>query len=252
MKPITAMIADDEAPLRDELKTRLHTLWPELQVCAEADNGDKALRIIEDSAPDVAFLDVRMPGLTGMDVANRIRSGTHVVFISGHDTHAVEAFSHDPVDYLLKPVTEDRLQETVKRLRSRLSGGALDLDTVVEKLERITTPPPGPDHLQWIRVHIRDGIRIIAVPDVCCFRSEAKYTSVYTEDGVYMIRKPIKELAAELDPEVFWQIHRGTIINAHFIDKISHSVGGRYAVKVRHVDEILLVSRRYTGLFRQM
>ncbi len=255
MSPCRAIIADDEAPLRDYLKTRLARAWPELRIVGEAENGPKALDLIRAETPDVAFLDIRMPGLSGMEVARRIAGACRVVFITAYDEHAVEAFEHEAVDYLLKPVTVDRLEKTVARLKARLEEDPAGRDRFSERVERLVRDlekQGEPETLQWIRARVGEDIRLIPVDDVCYFQAEDKYTRVVTQDREALIRKPIRQLVLELDSTRFWQIHRGTIVNARSIARVRPSITGGASVRLKDREEILTASRRFAGVFRQM
>ena len=254
MQQVRAIIADDEAPLRRYLRSRLAEVWPELDVCGEAENGRQAIDMIETLGPDIAFLDIKMPGLSGIEVAKESAGACRVVFITAYDRYAVEAFEHEAMDYLLKPVTRERLEKTVQRLQKKLSGtddpsGSRQevLDRVLEVFQARTEKS-----LQWIKVQHGDGIRLIHVDDVYYFQADDKYTRVVTHTGESLIRKPIKELADELDPDRFWRVHRGTIVNVSRIAKTSRSLTGRYSIKLKDRPEILMVSRSYAHLFRQM
>ena len=210
--------------------------------------------MIETLGPDIAFLDIKMPGLSGIEVAKQCTGACRVVFVTAYDRYAVEAFEHEAMDYLLKPVTRERLEKTVQRLQEKLStagdapgSGREVLDRVLSALQARTEKS-----LQWIKVQHGDGIRLIHVDDVYYFQADDKYTRVVTLSGESLIRKPIKELAGELDPDRFWRVHRGTIINAGRIAKTSRSLTGRYAIKLKDLPEILTVSRSYAHLFKQM
>jgi len=241
--------------LRAYLRSRLAKVWPGLRIVGEAENGPKALDLIRDESPDVAFLDIRMPGLSGMEVARRAAGACRVVFITAYDEHAVEAFEHEAVDYLLKPVTDERLSTTVERLKAGLkeapdreAGFAERLERLVQDLERRGEP----ETLQWIRARAGDEIRLIHVDEVCYFQAEDKYTRVVTRDREALIRKPIRELALELDSHRFWQIHRGTIVNARSIARVSPSLTGGASVRLEGRQEILTASRRFAHVFKQM
>ncbi len=255
MSFIKAIIADDEPELRTWLKKRLAEVWPDLLIGGEAGNGREALDLIERLRPGIAFLDIKMPGLSGMDVAGRITRPCHVVFVTAYDEYAVKAFENEAVDYLLKPVTPERLEKTVNRLKKRLAspaGAPADLSEIVS---RVMDRMPGagtPERLRWVRVQHGDGVRIIPVEEVCYFKSSDKYTMVVTREGEHLIRKPIRDLVEELDPKVFWRIHRGAIVNVREIDKVSRSITGRCILKLKAPPETLAVSRSYTHLFRQM
>jgi len=254
MTQVRAIIADDEEQLVIYLESMLSRIWPELVICGRAGNGRDALALIESEAPDIAFLDIKMPGLSGMEVAGRCSGNTRVVFITAFNQYAVDAFENEAMDYLLKPVTDERLAKTVSRLKKEMEGYTppAELKGVIEEVIRAVGHPATPSHLKWIKAQHRDTIRLIHVDDILFFKSSAKYTTVLTADGESLIKKPIKELSDELDPEIFWRVHRGTIINAGCIDKVSHSLTGRLAVKLKGSSEILTVSRSYAHLFKQM
>ncbi len=250
-----AIIADDEPELRIYLMKRLAEVWPDLIIVGDAGNGREALDLIERLRPDIAFLDIKMPGLSGMEVAGKITGRCHVVFVTAYDQFAVEAFENEAVDYLLKPIASDRLEKTVNRLKKRLAAPAGAPADVSEIVFRVLDRMPGagtPEHLRWIRVQHGDGVRIIPVEEVCYFKSSDKYTMVVTREGEHLIRKPIRDLVKELDPKVFWRIHRGAIVNVREIDKVSRSITGRCILRLKAPPETLAVSRSYAHLFRQM
>ncbi len=253
MKPIRAIIADDEATLRNYLEEKLSAAWPELAIIGEAGDGEAALRLIAEQKPDIAFLDIKMPGISGIEVARRIAGSCAVVFITAHNKYAVDAFESEALDYVLKPVTEDRLNKTVKRLKERLSSSAPapDVAAVIEKVA--SALEQAPRHLQWIKAQHKEGVRLIPVGDVYYFRATDKYTVVRTKDGEHLIRKTIKELENELDPEQFWRVHRAAIVNARAIHVVDHSsLSGGATVKFRDIPDQLAVSRAYAHLFKQM
>ncbi|RJR54431.1 MAG: DNA-binding response regulator [Desulfobacteraceae bacterium] len=250
-----AIIADDETELRNYLRSLLAETWPELVVCGEAANGKKALELVENKHPQIAFLDIRMPGLSGMDVAKRIAGGCHIVFVTAYDRYAVEAFEREAVDYLLKPVSRERLLLTKKRLLERIEAASTPsphLSDLVQRLLSKLSVPAGREYLQWIKTHHRDAIRLIPVEEIDYFKADDKYTMVMTGEGESLIRTSIRELAEELDPARFWQIHRGTIVNASRIESVSHSLTGRGVVRLKGRSETLTVSRSYLHLFKQM
>lgn len=250
-----AVIADDEAQLRVYLKVLLSEAWPELEVCAEAANGREAVEAVERYKPQIAFLDIRMPGLTGMQVAEKIATKCHIVFVTAYDEYAVDAFEKEAVDYLLKPVVKDRLQRTVARLKKVLTENLVHPehppDWMQQLIER-AAPSAGESYLQWLRVQHGDGVQLIAVQDVIYFQASDKYTTVITSSGESLIRKSIRELAAELDPGCFCQVHRGTIVNLTHIDKVSRSLTGRGIIRLKGRPETLTVSRSYLHCFKQM
>ncbi len=250
-----AIIADDEEELRTYLKSSLAEIWPELIICGEAKNGKEALELVESMRPQIAFLDIRMPGLSGMEVAKRIAGLCRIVFVTAFDQYAVEAFEREAVDYLLKPVSKERLSQTVQRLKNQLNASTQPPAGLAEVLEQVLARLPGkggPEYLRWIKTQHKDSIRLIPVEEVDYFQAEDKYTLVMTKEGESLIRKTIKELSEELDPAQFWQIHRGTIVNVSKIDRVSRSLTGRGVVKLKERPELLTVSRSYLHLFNQM
>jgi DNA-binding LytR/AlgR family response regulator len=252
MSGVTALIADDEPHLAEHLRARLAALWPELTVLPIAANGLEALRTIDEEAPAVAFLDIRMPGLTGLEVAHRMDRRTHVVFVTAYDQYAVDAFDRDAVDYLVKPVDDERLSRAIERLRRKI-GAAQQPPAMEEVLARIARvlPAAGGGRLRWIRASQGDAVRQIAVDDVLYFQACDKYTSVITREGESLIRLALAELVGQLDPEAFWQIHRGTVVNMNEVAATRRDLGGRVFVKLKDGKE-LAVSRAYAHLFKQM
>ena len=247
---IKALIADDEPLLRADLKQRLSRLWPELVICAESGDGIAALDAFERERPQIVFLDIRMPGKTGLEVAVALAGRCHIVFVTAYERHAVEAFERGAVDYLVKPVVDARMQTMVARLKERRADAPLDLEGLLQELKAQL----GPKHefLRWIRASHGNALRLIAVDDVLFFHADEKYTRVVTAEGESLIRKPIKELAEELDPEQFWQIHRATLISAAAIAGVTRDEVGRLQVQVNGSRERLDVSRGYAHLFKQM
>jgi DNA-binding LytR/AlgR family response regulator len=248
----TALIADDEAHLAEHLRSRLVSLWPELQVLPLAANGLEALRAIEEDAPQVAFLDIRMPGLTGLELAGRLDGCTHVVFVTAFDQYAVEAFDRDAVDYLLKPVTDDRLAKCVERLRRKLAAAEKPpaLEEVVARLARAL--PAAAGKLRWIRALKGEVVQQIAIDEVLYFQASDKYTCVITREGESLIRMPLAELAAQLDGETFWQVHRSTLVNMNEVAATRRDLGGRVFVRLKDGKTELPVSRAYAQRFKQM
>lgn len=253
-----AVIADDEPHLAAYLRDGLAGVWPELEIVGIAGNGPDALRLIEEHDPDVLFLDIRMPGLNGLDVARRAGEGVHVVFVTAFDQYAVEAFERAAVDFLLKPVTAERLAETVRRLRERMRAPAAndDIKRALDALSRVLPALAGatsaPGRLAWIRASIGSQVRLIAVDEVCYFQANDKYTSVFTSDGEALIRTSLKDLAEQLDPGRFWQIHRSTIVNMSHVSATTRDLSGRTLVKLKTRPEVLPVSRAFAHHFRQM
>jgi len=255
MEQTTAIIADDEDQLRRYLRSQLADCWPDLIICGEARNGQEALELIEQYRPEIAFLDIRMPGLSGIEVAKKIAGSSWVVFVTAYDQYAVEAFEHEAIDYLLKPVTHERLQRTVKRLREQITSShkpPLEIAKIVERLMTSLPQRHTPGYLQIVRVQKGDGIRLIPVEEVYYFKASDKYTMVITKAGESLIKKPIKELADELNPQQFWRIHRGTIVNIQCVDQVSRSLTGRGVVRLKGRPETLAISKQYIHLFKQM
>ncbi len=254
-----ALIADDEPHLASYLRDKLAATWPELAIVGVAANGPDALRLIEEHDPDVLFLDIRMPGLTGLEVAQRAAEGVHVVFVTAYDQYAVEAFDREAADYLLKPVTDERLADTVRRLREKLRAppAADELKSALDVLARVLPGIAGGvagagEKLAWIRASIGNQVRLIAVEDVCYFQANDKYTSVFTTEGEALIRTSLKELGESLDPQRFWQIHRSTIVNVAQVAATTRDLRGRTLIKLKTRPEALPVSRAFAHRFRQM
>jgi DNA-binding LytR/AlgR family response regulator len=254
-----ALIADDEPRLASYLAEKLATAWPELEIVGIAANGAEALQLIENHDPDILFLDIRMPGLTGLEVARRTAEGVHIVFVTAYDQYALEAFEQAAVDYLLKPVTDERLVETIRRLRERLKAPvpSAELKSTLDALARVLPGLAGsggdsPERLAWIRASVGNQVRLIAVDDVSYFQANDKYTSVFTADGEALIRTSLRELGDQLDPQRFWQIHRGTIVNVAHVAATTRDLGGRTLIKLKARPETLLVSRAFAHRFRQM
>jgi DNA-binding LytR/AlgR family response regulator len=251
----TAIIADDERLMREQLRARLTEVWPELQVLAEAKNGEEAVAAVQDHRPDLAFLDIRMPGMTGIEAARHIGDACHVVFITAYNEYAVDAFEHGAIDYVLKPAEAERLAITVARLKQRLGSKPSDLGALLTQLTAKLESAGGAaqrNRLQWIQASVGQQLRLIPTAEILFFTSDEKYTRVQTESFEALIRKPIKELIDELDPEQFWQIHRGTIVNAKAIAGVTRDFRGRQLVLIKGHTEKLEVSRNYTHLFKQM
>jgi len=261
----TAIIADDERLMRDLLRTRLSQVWPELQIVGEAKNGDEAVQLVGELKPDLTFLDIRMPGKTGMEAARDIGDATQVVFVTAYDEYAVEAFERGAIDYVLKPPEPERLRITIERLKERLkervaspaaaaSAGANMNDTVSAMLSQLAEKiaAPKPKYLQWIQASIGQDLRMIPVEDILFFRSDEKYTCVQTDKLEALIRKPVRDLAEELDPALFWQIHRATLVNVNAIEGVTRDIRGRHLVLIKGRPDKLEVSRSFLHLFKQM
>ncbi|HVE49370.1 MAG TPA: LytTR family DNA-binding domain-containing protein [Casimicrobiaceae bacterium] len=244
----TALIAEDEPLLREQLKRRLAEAWPELVLTAEVASGPEALAAFEHAPCDVAFLDIRMPGLTGLEVARSIGSRAHIVFVTAYDEYAIAAFEDGAIDYVLKPVTAERIGKVVTRLKARLSSAPADLETLLAKLVHRDAGA----YLKWIRASTASALRMVPVTDVLFFQSEDKYTKVVTADSELLIKKTIKELFDELDPEAFWQIHRGTIVNLAAIAKVERDWRDQPVITLKGRPDKLVVSRTFAHRFKAM
>ena len=257
----TAIIADDERLMRDLLRTRWSQVWPDLEIVGEAKNGDEAVQLVDELKPDLTFLDIRMPGKTGMEAARDIGDASQVVFVTAYDQYAVEAFERGAIDYVLKPPEPERLKITVERLKERLATPAQAAtasvnvsDTVTAMLSQLAEKiaAPKPKYLQWIQASIGQDLRMIPVEEILFFRSDEKYTCVQTEKFEALIRKPVRDLAEELDPSLFWQIHRATLVNVNAIEGVTRDIRGRHLVLIKGRPEKLEVSRSFLHLFKQM
>ncbi|MBK7474111.1 MAG: response regulator transcription factor [Betaproteobacteria bacterium] len=250
----TALLADDEPLLREHLREKLAALWPELTIVAEAGNGNEAAEMIGRLAPDIAFLDIKMPGQTGIEVAQGIETETRVVFVTAFDQYAVDAFASEAVDYVLKPVADARLAQTVTRLRKAPSekSPAPNMAQLMKLLSQARAGESGGNVLRWIRANRGDTTYQIAVDEVLFFQSADKYTVVQTANGEHLILKPLAELLRVLDAQYFWQIHRGIIVNVRFVVSTRREEDGRMSVKLQGHDKPLPVSRTYHHLFKHM
>ncbi len=247
----TALIADDEPHLAQYLKAQLAQAWPDLQVLRLAANGVEAAAAIAELRPDIAFLDIQMPGLTGLEVAQGIEGATRVVFVTAYDQYAVEAFEARAVDYLLKPLKAERLAACVGRLQA--APPAADGEgALADTLRRLLAQPGTPTRLRYVRAAQGDLMHQLAVQDVLFFHADDKYTVVQTATAEHLIRTPIAELAAQLDPDRFWQVHRATIINLDHVAGTRRDEQSRLFVRVRGVARELPVSRAYVHLFKAM
>ncbi|MBC3935080.1 LytR/AlgR family response regulator transcription factor [Undibacterium rugosum] len=250
----TAIIADDERLMRDQLRSRLEQAWPELQILDEAKNGEEAVQLVAQHHPDLVFLDIRMPIKTGLEAAKEIGSQTHIVFITAYDQYAIQAFEHGAVDYVLKPADLERLGKTIERLKARLQAQAqpADMSQLLGQLAKQMGIASRPAYLQWIQASIGQELRLIPVEEILFFQSDEKYTRVQTSNYEALIRKPVRDLAEELDPALFWQIHRSTLVNAKAISGVVRDLRGRHLVQIKGSTEKLEVSRSFVHLFKQM
>ena len=263
-RPVTALIADDEAPMRDLLRARLATVWPDLAIVAEAANGVEAVELGERHRPDIAFLDIRMPGLSGIEAAQRLYAHSHIVFATAYDQYALDAFEQGALDYLLKPVSAERLATTCARLQARLSAPspapatAAPPQDIGRQLAQLTSllegrgKPEKPAYLRWIQAQVGANLRMVSTKEILFFQSDEKYTRVQTAGTEYLIRKTLKELLDELDPDEFWRIHRSTLVRVDAIAEVRRDLRGRQMLRVRGHPEELEVSRNHSYLFQQM
>jgi DNA-binding LytR/AlgR family response regulator len=258
-KPLTAMIADDEAPMRDLLRARLAAVWPELRIVAEAANGVEAVALGEQHQPDIAFLDIRMPGLNGIEAARQLYRRSHIVFATAYDQYALDAFEQGALDYLLKPVSAERLATTCARLRSRMKTPFPVQQDIGQQLAKLTSllenkgqEKPKTGYLRWIQAQVGASLRMVSTREVLFFQSDEKYTRVQTASAEFLIRKTLKELAEELDPDEFWRIHRSTLVRVDAIGEVARDLRGRHMLRLRGHPFELEVSRNHTYLFQQM
>jgi DNA-binding LytR/AlgR family response regulator len=268
-RPLRALVADDERLLREQLKARLAEVWPDLQIVGEARDGQEAIDKAEEQRPDVVFLDIRMPALTGIEAAREIVTlpgwGGEIVFVTAYDEYAVAAFEQGALDYLLKPVESERLKQTAQRVKARMQVRRAEasppestaqeaaLDSLLEKFlqaQQFMGGAGAQETMRWIQATSGSTTRLIDVKDVLFFRSDEKYTRVQTKDQEAFIRTPIRELMPRLDPQQFWQIHRSTIVNLGCIAAVTRDDTGRQRVQINGHPEVLEVSRSFAHLFR--
>jgi DNA-binding LytR/AlgR family response regulator len=249
----TAIIADDEDLPRKDLRRMLTELWPELVIVAESEHGTEALEAIQEHNPDIAFLDIRMPGMTGLDVANATKGRCHAVFTTAYDNHALEAFSAGAIDYLLKPISRERLVDAIARLKARLEIKAApsDLSQLMQELDK-RLRPQNVERIRWISASVGDTIKMFPIDKILFFASDEKYTRVVCTDDEAHVRKPLKEIIDGLDPDVFWQIHRSVVVRADAIAKAHRDELGKVTVELRGTKEVLKVSQAYAWRFKAM
>ncbi|NHZ97752.1 LytTR family DNA-binding domain-containing protein [Massilia sp. CCM 8734] len=250
----SALIVDDESPMRDQLRARLAEAWPELVIVGEASNGLDAVTMADRHQPDIVFLDIRMPGQGGIEAARRLYNRCHIVFVTAYDQYALDAFEQGAMDYLLKPVVAERLRVTCERLRTRLTQAP---DNIGEQLRQLTQilqqgETKKPAYLRWIQAQVGSNLRMISTREILYFQSDDKYTLVQTAQAELLIRKTLKELADELDPDEFWRIHRSTLVRVDAIAEVTRDERGRQMLRVRNHPTLLEVSRNHAHLFQQM
>ena len=240
--------------MRDQLIGRLKEAWPELEIVGEATNGSEAVALVQSEEPDIIFLDIQMPGMDGIQAAKAVAGQAHVVFVTAYDQYAIRAFEYGAVDYLLKPPEPERVALTCERLREKLKGKPAPMDDLLAQLsERLGGGGLKPrEYLRWVQASVGANIRMIPTTDILFFRAEDKYTRVQTKTFEALIRKPIKALIDELDPDEFWQIHRATVVRVDAVAEVSRNFRGNQVVHVKGSDEKLEVSRSFNHLFKQM
>jgi len=244
-----AIIADDEPNLAADLHRRITRLWPELEIVAVLHDGVAAQQALITLKPDIAFLDIQMPGMSGLEVAQGAAKECRIVFVTAYDEHAVTAFEQAAADYVLKPASDERLARCVERLRQH---EITDSSALLARLSSLLHANSRPAQLRWIKAQLGQSVRMVAVEEVCYFQSDDKYTTVMTRDAELLLRTSIKELIDQLDPAEFWQVHRGTVVNVRQIAAAHHTALGKVTLSLRERKEILNVSRSYVHLFRQM
>ncbi len=243
----TALIVEDEPALSEELCELLQSLWPSLRIVGRAADGIEALRLIAEHQPDIVFLDIQIPGPGGLEVARTLRDRSHVVFVTAYDAHAIEAFENGAVDYILKPIEAQRLAMSVQRLKQRVASAPADLSNLLQNLQTQRA-----SYLRWITASVGNSLRLITTDEVVYFQSEQKYTRVVLATSEVLIKKTLKELVSELDPEQFWQTHRSTVVNAMEIASIEPNMSGQLSIKLRTRREQLPVAESFVKRFRQM
>ncbi|MEX2199630.1 MAG: LytTR family DNA-binding domain-containing protein [Burkholderiales bacterium] len=246
----TAVIAEDEPVLRAQLRELLGAVWPELRIVAIAEDGGQAVEALREHAPDVLFLDIQMPGLSGLEVARQASNRHHVVFVTAYHQYAVAAFEEGAVDYVMKPLNAERLATACERVKSRLSAAPANLENLLRVLAGMSAPRQS--YLRWINASMGADVKLITVDEVRYFQADTKYTRVVTAESESLIRKSLKELLGELDPALFWQIHRSTVVNVGAIAGVARDFAGRLSVKLKDRKETLVVSESFAHLFRQM
>jgi DNA-binding LytR/AlgR family response regulator len=246
----TAIIAEDEPLLRAELRETLHKLWPELIICAEATDGFEALQALHQHAPQVMFLDIHMPGLSGLEVAQQASGKSNIVFISAYDRHAIEAFERGAIDYVQKPFSAVRLSTTIERLKRKLHAAPADMRGVAELLRGLSGQ--GGSYLKWLSVPHAGEVRLIMIEDICYLRADNKYTLVVTATAQFLLSSTLKQVKEKLDPQTFWQIHRSVVVNVATIRAVHRSFRGALEVKLKERTECLPVSAAYAHLFKHL
>ncbi len=250
----TAVVADDERLMRDQLVAALKDAWPELQIVGEAGNGREAIAMVRSLEPDIVFLDIRMPEVDGIQAAHALAGAAHVVFVTAHDQFAIDAFRQGAIDYLLKPAEAARVALTCQRLRDRLQHEPEPMENLLSQLaSRLgSVGIKAREYMRWVQASVGASLRVIPTSDILFFRAEDKYVRVQTGKLEALIRKPIKELIDELDPDEFWQIHRAVVVRVDAIEQVSRNFRGNHVVHLKGSAEKLEVSRTFNHLFKQM
>ena len=246
----TALIAEDEPLLRAELREALASLWPELEICAETGDGAATLLALERHKPQILFLDIQMPGLTGLDIAEQTNGRAHVVFVTAFNEHATAAFEQGALDYVVKPFSVARLAKTVARLKERVRSAPADLAGLTEALR--AAAPAEPRYVRWLAVPHGRELRVVTTDEICYLRAANKYTSLFTASAEYVLTSTLKAMREKLDPRSFWQIHRSYVVNLSAIQTIHRSFHGSFEVQLKQRLELLPVSEAYAHLFRQL
>jgi DNA-binding LytR/AlgR family response regulator len=247
---VTAVIAEDEPLLRAELRALLGSLWPELVICAETADGLATLKALERYSPHVLFLDIQMPEMSGLEVAQHASGRAHVVFITAYDQYALQAFERGALDYLQKPISAERLTMTVARVKERLRLPPADLHGVAELLRNLA--PREPQYLKWLTVPRGEELRLVTAEEICYLRAEDKYTTVVTTDAEFLLNSTLKQMREKLDPRLFWRIHRSIVVNVGAIQAVHRSFRGGMEIKLKKRSELLPVSAANAHLFKHL
>jgi DNA-binding LytR/AlgR family response regulator len=251
VKAARAIIAEDEPLLRNEIRDTLQNLWPELTICAEVADGHEALDAMERWSPDVIFLDIHMPSVDGLAVAERVSRKAHVVFITAYDEHTLAAFEQGALDYVLKPISAARLKVTVNRLQARLQTAPPDLKGLMDLINEVRGSQQ-PRYMQWLTVPHGSQFKLVTAGEIRYLRADNKYTILYTATGEFLLTATLKEVREKLDPALFWQIHRSIVVNVSAIDTVYRAFRGSLEVKLKDRPEMLPVSAAHTHLFKKL
>jgi DNA-binding LytR/AlgR family response regulator len=245
----TAVIAEDEPLLRTEIREALKKLWPDLVICAEVGNGIQALQAMHQFTPQVLFLDIQMPELSGLDVARQAAGKAQVVFITANDQHAIEAFERGAIDYVQKPISMARLSIAIDRVQQRLASRSepVDVATVLRELAGRSS-----GYLKWLTVPHANEVRLIMTEEICYLQADNKYTSVFTASTEFLLSSTLKQVREKLDPQLFWQVHRSTVVNLGAVHSAHRSFRGAVELKLKQRPELLAVSAQYAHLFKHL